>query len=155
METPKQIKDLPEHYTVPHKTTLLMIMAIGLLPISLASFLFAVLLAMYGQLHINEIGEQGSFTQVLSGFTLAVFIILYIAIHWMVVYQFYRNIATTVFGKLNAFILYLMLMVNVLVLIFSLLFRVYNLPVFVIPIALIAINIYLIYLRKKIILGNF
>lgn len=148
-------QELPEHYTVPHKITLLTVMAIGLLPISLAGFLLAIMLMMYGQLHINDIGEQGTLTQIVSGFSLAIFIVLYIAAHWLVVYRFYQNIEATVFGKANAARLYLLLGLNVVVLISSLYFGFYSLPLFVLPLALIAINVYLIYLRKKIIHGHF
>lgn len=151
----KTHKALPEHYTVPHKATLLMVMAIGLLPISLASFLLAILLTMYGQLHINELGEQGSVRQIVSGFALAIFTVLYIAAHWAVVYRFYRNIEATVFGKANSGQLYLLLLMNIGVFFSCVYFRFYELPIYVIPMALIAVNIYLIYLRNKIIHGHF
>lgn len=141
--------DLPDD---PHRITLLMIMALLLLPLSLASYSVAVIAIIKGNFSVEtEMTHEAARS---LGLVVAAAITAYLGAHWYVIIRYYQAISRQLFGLRPFFTLYGLALLNILVFILTLNIALYNLPIYMIPLILLAISCYLIYLRHCALTGK-
>lgn len=135
-----------------HRVTLLIIVILLLSPLTVASYLVAVIAIFKGNYGVaTELTHE---TSRWLGFVVAVLITLYLGAHWYVVVRYYREITRNIFGLRHFITLYGLEVINIGVLILAIRFNLYNLPTYMIPIILFCIVGYLIYLRRYILAGK-
>lgn len=147
-KTPEPTSEQPDS---PHRITLLMIMALLLLPLSGASYAVAVIAIMKGSYGVVDMAQSNA---KLLGFTVAILITIYLALHWYVIVRYYQEITKQLFGIRYFVLLYGLLLINIAVFITTLLIDLYHLPIYMIPLILSGINGYLIYLRRSALSGK-
>lgn len=128
-----------------------MIMALLLLPLSGASYAVAVIAIIKGSYGVVETTQA---VAKLWGFGIAALITLYLGLHWYLIVRYYQEITKQLFGMWYFVLLYGLLFVNVAVLIITVFIDLYHLPIYMIPLILLGINGYLIYLRRSILSGK-
>lgn len=154
MQDEKALKD-PNTPTLPdaqYRITLLMIMALLMLPISLSCYSIAVIAIIKGQYGVNS--NVGHETAQWIGFAGALGVTIYLILHWYVIIRYYRAFSRHLFGMRHFFILYGLQVLNVLVFAFAVTYNLYHLPIYMIPFGLFCINCYLIYLRRHCLSGK-
>lgn len=135
-----------------HRITLLIIVILLLSPLTVASYLVAVIAIFKGNYGVaNEFTHT---TSKLLGFMVAVLITLYLGAHWYVVVRYYRDITRNIFGLRHFITLYGLEVINIAVFVLALHFNLYNLPTYMIPVILFCIVGYLIYLRRYLLAGK-
>lgn len=147
-KTPEPTSEQPDS---PHRITLLMIMALLLLPLSGASYAVAVIVIMKGSYGVVEMAQGNA---KLLGFAVAILITIYLGWHWYVIVRYYQEITKQLFGIKYFLLLYGLLFINVGVFITTLSIDLYHLPIYMIPLILSGINGYLIYLRRNALSGK-
>ncbi|MPV86054.1 hypothetical protein [Ostreibacterium oceani] len=134
-----------------YRITLLMLMALILLPASIASYTIALIAIIKSTYSVTA--TDYLLPAPLTGILVALCITGYLAVHWVVMIKFYRAIERQIIGWMNFFRVYGLLVINLSVLVFTVLFDLYQLPIYMVPIMLLGINGYLVYLRYRLLTG--
>lgn len=135
-----------------HRITLLMLMSLLLSPLSVAAYGVAVIAIMKGNYAVDI--DMTHHNAKYLGLAVALLITLYLGMHWYVVIGYYQAINKQLFGIKPFILLYGLCILNLIVLCFTLFFDLYRLPIYMIPIILLGINGYLVYLRRHLLSGK-
>lgn len=135
-----------------HRITLLMLMALLLLPLSVASYGVAIIAIIKGNYSVDTemTHENAKYLGLLS----AGLITVYLGLHWYVVVRYYQEVTKYLFGLKSFVLLYGLCVLDVATLIFTLWFDLYALPIYMIPLILLGVTGYLIYLRRYLLSGK-
>lgn len=148
--TPSETK--PELPDDQHRITLLMLMSLLLLPLSVASYGIAIIAIIKGNYAVDtEITHDSAKS---LGLIAAVLITIYLGANWYVAIRYYQEVTKQLFGVRSFITVYGLCLINIAVLIFTLFFNLYELPIYMIPLILLGINGYLIYLRYYLLSGR-
>ncbi len=127
-------------------------MSLLLLPLSVASYGIAIIAIIKGNYAVDtEITHDSAKS---LGLIAAVLITIYLGANWYVAIRYYQEVTKQLFGVRSFITVYGLCLINIAVLIFTLFFNLYELPIYMIPLILLGINGYLIYLRYYLLSGR-